>query len=153
TELNDDQYIITKETSKLNIIDIKNTADNCADEIKNSIQANRQNNSTITNFSNENRAFYPSIDQDAPKIFHSFITTSILLKKAKNKTSSGTDNIPMIVLKNLPEQFIKDYTVIFNNAINRTYYPKRWKVAKVIPIRKKNKDPSEPGSYRPISLT
>ncbi|CAG5084418.1 Similar to RTase: Probable RNA-directed DNA polymerase from transposon BS (Drosophila melanogaster) [Cotesia congregata] len=129
TELNDDQYIITKETSKLNIIgkqfeiinsprytnlltDIKNTADNCADEIKNSIQANRQNNSTITNFSNENRAFYPSIDQDAPKIFHSFITTSILLKKAKNKTSSGTDNIPMIVLKNLPEQFIKDYTAV-----------------------------------------
>lgn len=59
----------------------------------------------------------------------------------------------MIVLKNLPPSIIKSYTIILNNCFNQSYYPTRWKQAKVIPIKKKDTDHTNPASYRPISLT
>lgn len=43
--------------------------------------------------------------------------------------------------------------VILSNALNRYYFPSIWKCGKVLPIFKKGKNPSEPVSYRPISLT
>lgn len=36
--------------------------------------------------------------------------------------------------------------------LNNGHFPKKWKVAKVIPILKKDKDPRTVSSYRPISL-
>ena len=48
---------------------------------------------------------------------------------------------------------IGDLPIIFNNSINRSYFPKMWKEAKVFPILKKGKNPNDPASYRPISLT
>jgi len=76
----------------------------------------------------------------------------LILKNLKNKTSTGLDNIPNIALKNLPENVVNNYCILFNNLSNNGYYPKSWKVAKVIPLAKKNKDNTDPSSYRPISL-
>ena len=42
--------------------------------------------------------------------------------------------------------------IIFNNAINNHYFPQSWKTTLVAPIYKKDKDPMDPSSYRPISL-
>uniref|UniRef100_A0ABD2WMJ8 Reverse transcriptase domain-containing protein n=1 Tax=Trichogramma kaykai TaxID=54128 RepID=A0ABD2WMJ8_9HYME len=75
-----------------------------------------------------------------------------ILNGIKGKTSFGNDGIPNIVLKNLPIEFIQCYTVLFNNIINNGHYPRTWRATKVIPILKKNKDPTNPASYRPISL-
>ena len=75
------------------------------------------------------------------------------LKKLPNKTSSGLDGIPPICLKHLPAIVIVDLTILFNNVINMNYFPTAWKSAKVLPILKRWKDPSDPSSYRPISLT
>jgi len=36
--------------------------------------------------------------------------------------------------------------------ISNSYFPTEWKKAKVAPILKKDKDPNDPSSYRPISL-
>lgn len=60
---------------------------------------------------------------------------------------------PPIVLKHLPFKLISSLTILFNNAINNNYFPTLWKTAKVLPILKKDKNPSDPSSYRPISLT
>lgn len=112
-----------------------------------------KNNLTFTNFSEDNPAHYPVQQDGDPKFLYNYIEVMVILKKLKNKTSSGLDNIPTIVLKNIAENVIKDYTILFNNAINNSYYPKRWKAAKVLPIPKKGKNLDASQSYRPISLT
>lgn len=48
---------------------------------------------------------------------------------------------------------IRELASILNNALNQNYYTARWKLAKVIPILKKGKNPTDFSSYRPISLT
>ncbi|XP_074112249.1 uncharacterized protein LOC141535960 [Cotesia typhae] len=167
---NTDTIFITEPTVKLNVVGkyfelinsprhtnqgthIKQLADNAADNIKSRLQSYRTYNFSHTNFAKNNPAYYPTQKQDTPKYLYSYIQVAVLLKKAKNKTSSGLDNIPMIVLKHLPTALMKDYTVIINNSFNLSYYPTRWKRTKVIPIKKKNKDHSVPASNRPISLT
>jgi hypothetical protein len=37
-------------------------------------------------------------------------------------------------------------------VLKYSYFPTAWKLANVIPILKPSKDPSDPKSYRPISL-
>ena len=39
-----------------------------------------------------------------------------------------------------------------NNALNNTYFPRKWKKAKLIVITKKDKYGSSPANLRPISL-
>lgn len=76
-----------------------------------------------------------------------------ILSKLPNKTSAGTDNIPSIVLKNLPNKIIAELTIIVNNAINISYFPANWKTAIIVPKVKKGKNSNNPASDRPISLT
>lgn len=76
-----------------------------------------------------------------------------MTRNLPNKTSAGIDEVPTMVLKHLPPKVIKDYTTIFNNAINQQYFPIARKKAKAIPIYKKGKALNEPSSCRPISLT
>lgn len=85
----------------------------------------RATQTTFTTFSDSNLAYYPSHQDVKPKFLFSSFEVLLILKKLKNKTSTGLDNIPTILIKNLPEYIIKDYTVIFNNAINNIYYPTR----------------------------
>merc|ERR1712121_535768 len=43
-------------------------------------------------------------------------------------------------------------TDIFNYSLIHNTIPNIWKLAKIIPILKPNKSPTEPSSHRPISL-
>ena len=52
--------------------------------------------------------------------------------------------------RNIP---VKVWLSFFNKIWNEGSYPRDWKLACVIPLQKKNKDPADPKSYRPISLT
>uniref|UniRef100_A0ABD2W6P4 Reverse transcriptase domain-containing protein n=1 Tax=Trichogramma kaykai TaxID=54128 RepID=A0ABD2W6P4_9HYME len=45
-------------------------------------------------------------------------TTALLLRNMSNKTSSGHDEIPNIILKKINQSYIKNYTIIFNNCLN-----------------------------------
>ena len=68
-------------------------------------------------------------------------------------TSSGGDNITYNMIKHLPD-YAKTYLLKILNKIWETgIIPPSWKIAIVVPIRKPNKDPTQPTSYRPISLT
>lgn len=111
------------------------------------------NHKTRTIFTENNPATNPKTPgDDNYSIFYSSNDCYRIFKNIKNKTSCGVDDIPNVVLKNLPPEYIVCYTVIFNNMINNTYYPQSWKMAKVIPLLKKGKDATSPASYRPISL-
>jgi len=62
------------------------------------------------------------------------------------------DNIPNIVLKHIPLKLVYNYTIIFNNLLNYSLFPSKWKTAKIVAILKKDKSKTVPTSYRPISL-
>ena len=57
------------------------------------------------------------------------------------------------MLKNLPEEAKNILLILFNKSIKEGYTPKEWRKTSIIPIPKTGKDPSNPDSYRPISLT
>lgn len=104
-----------------------------------------------TQFTDNNLAHSPDRDS-TPNYFCSIHEVAGILKKLPNKTSTGIDSIPSIVLKHLPHRIIRDYTILFNNSLNNRYFPKDWKTAKVLPILKAGKNPTDRSSYRPISL-
>ncbi|XP_033303746.1 uncharacterized protein LOC117207545 [Bombus bifarius] len=92
--------------------------------------------------------------QPDPEInyFTNYNQLNTIFSKLNNKKSSGFDGIPNIILKRLPNKIKWYYTVLFNNALNNTYFPRKWKKAKLIAITKKDKDGSSPANLRPISL-
>lgn len=72
---------------------------------------------------------------------------------ASKNSSPGPDNIPNILLKNLPQEGKDILLKIYNYIWIEKTFPKVWKAAIVIPIPKPGKDPTLSGNYRPISLT
>ena len=165
----EDVFIINNPIDKLNIIGsfyekinsarytntntlTKATVTQEINRFKQNLDAKIANNETVTKFTSKNLSTSPNANLDYPyfctiPIFH------IILKSLPNKSSSGLDNIPPIVLKHLPIKAVRLLVIIFNNALNHNYFPQMWKCAKILPILKKNKNPNSPTSYRPISLT
>ena len=135
-----------------NLTRIKQLVDETAHALINTFHHNEANNITITTFTPTNPAHAPlSIDNSV--IFLNTGQVENIIKKLPNKCSSGLNNIPLLVLKHLPQKIVTDYTVLFNNYLNNKYFPAPWKQAKILRILKKNKPPTDPASYRRISLT
>ncbi|XP_076238648.1 uncharacterized protein LOC143181875 [Calliopsis andreniformis] len=131
---------------------LKQIVDNTATKLKTEFAIARDNNSTFTQFNDNNKSSHPITGT----LFNPFCTipsVEHIIRNLPNKSSSGLDNIPPLVLKNLPKNIISDITILFNNALNMNFFPSIWKKAKVLPILKKNKNPNDSSSYRPISLT
>ncbi|CAB0039758.1 unnamed protein product [Trichogramma brassicae] len=84
--------------------------------------------------------------------FASYNRINKIIKQMKGKTSTGWDNIPNIALKNLPPNYIAKYTILFNNALNNSYFPSAWKKAKLIILKKKKNQHTHLDNLRPISL-
>ena len=74
------------------------------------------------------------------------------LMHTKN-TAPGGDKITYLMLKHLPPNFTNIILHFYNQLFTNNQFPTSWSNAIVIPIPKPNKDPQEPDSYRPISLT
>lgn len=81
-----------------------------------------------------------------PTLVHSLLRTLRPLK------APGPDKIHNILLKKLPKRGVVQLTRVFNACIQLGHFPKCWKTAKIIPIPKPGKNPTDPSSYRPISL-
>jgi hypothetical protein len=71
------------------------------------------------------------------------------IKVGKAPCPNGTPNR---VLRHLPKRAITFLTKVFNAVLRRQYFPPVWKHDRVLPIQKPGKDPTQPSSYRPISL-
>lgn len=122
------------------------------DNLKQEMTKDEKENTTITVFSSTNPSHSPKQPDNILNYFTNFLNLSKIFSKLNNKKSSGLDGIPNIVLKQLPLKIIQYYTILFNNALNNSYFPTKWKKAKIISITKKDKDGSLPSNLRPISL-
>lgn len=138
-----------KELDYGNMLHVK--VDNCFSRFLNEKIEYECNQSTITTFSENNKAdeINESLAQD---IFIDKNTLIYIFSKLRKKLSSGTDNIPNILLRNIPEETILEYCKLFNNMLNNSYFPRAWKMAKVVVLPKKGKDISNPKNLRAISL-
>jgi hypothetical protein len=67
----------------------------------------------------------------------------------KPRTAPGNDGISTVMLRHLSKHAIQHPTLLFNSILKLGYFPTIWKAAKVIPIHKTNKPPSDVNSYRP----
>ena len=74
------------------------------------------------------------------------------INSRKNSTSR-LDKISYIMFKNMSDISLDLRLLFFNKIWKEGSYPRDWKLACVVPLQKKNKDPADPKSYRPISLT
>lgn len=78
--------------------------------------------------------------------------TVTAIKSLKNSKATGPDNISNLHLKHLGPIAIAKLTDIFNYSWLHNDIPPAWKLAHIVPILKPNKPPTDPSSYRPISL-
>lgn len=116
--------------------------------LKGEMEQDSNNKVTICNFNNINKSDNPIQEL----YFTNIRKMTEKFRKLNNKKSTGLDDIPNIVLKHIPRKLIIIYTILFNNLLNNNAFPDKWKLAKVVTIKKKNKDKRKPDSYRPISL-
>ena len=70
-----------------------------------------------------------------------------------NDSAPGPDEVMYSMLKNLAPSGKQLLLKLINRIYKEGKLPKQWKEAYIIPILKEGKDPSTPGSYRPIALT
>lgn len=74
------------------------------------------------------------------------------MKQLKPNKAPGPDKITNKILKALPKK-LKDFLLwLFNNCLEKAYYPKEWKRTEVRCLPKPGKDLKQTSSYRPISL-
>lgn len=132
---------------------IRKIVDSTAEIIKQEAYNFKTNNVSHTTFNDNLATNLGNPDLERINLFCTPLEVENILKKLPNEVSSGLDNISPIILKHLPQSIIKSYTILFNNALNRHYFPTSWKRAKVLPIYKKEKYPSDRASYRPMNST
>ena len=87
---------------------------------------------------------------------HNFNFSMRELKTAlntKKNSAPGTDAIHYEIIKQLPEKEKFTILQLMNKSCDEGKRPEQWKKATIIPLQKPNKDPNDPQSYRPISLT
>jgi hypothetical protein len=73
------------------------------------------------------------------------------LQRLKPKRSSGPDQIPAFVLKELGPQLKEVLHYLLNLSIQSGVFPTSWKVSKVTPIHKKG-DTCDVKNYRPVAI-
>ena len=131
-------------------------------DIANCLGASFQHNSSSSNYSesfskHKQKAEKPHLNFKS-KSTHKY-NKNITLKELKNSilkahdSSPGPDKIHYQFLKHLPFSCLEVLRDIFNTIWNDGLYPPSWSEARIIPIPKPNKDPTNETNYRPISLT
>lgn len=76
---------------------------------------------------------------------------SKIIESLKPKSSTGIDGISNNVLKFIKNEILHPLTLIINQSIENGIFPDKLKVAKVVPVYKKN-DSTMLENYRPISV-
>ena len=94
-------------------------------------------------------------DPDAKTITDVRITEKSVEKvidQLNEYSASGPDEIPSKIIKELKHELIRPLTILFTESLATGKIPEEWRLAEVVPIFKKGRR-SDPGNYRPISLT
>ena len=118
-------------------------------------------------FSNIGAKLASSIDTHNKKPFNHFLKKNILtqfkfelfeledteklIKSLKTKDSFGPDGISVKLIKSIADGILLPVTLILNQSLITGIFPDSLKIAKVIPLYKKE-DRELPDNYRPVSL-
>jgi len=78
--------------------------------------------------------------------------TRLLINKLKTDGSPGPDKITAKLLQQVAWEISPPLTILFRKSLAEGVVPEDWRLANVTPIYKKGKK-TEPGNYRPVSLT
>ena len=78
-------------------------------------------------------------------------TVKKIIKRLNAKHSSGHDNVSTILLKEISPLISSPLNLILNQSLTTGIFPDKLKIAKIIPLFKKD-DPHYFDNYRPISL-
>ena len=109
-------------------------------------------------FTREDTSNLPSIPEKTlltPRLTTFNVTEELVEKallKLKTDKTPGLDGMHPRILKEVATAIKKPLTKIYNQSINESQLPKKWKDAVISPIFKKG-DRLTPGNYRPVSLT
>ena len=74
------------------------------------------------------------------------------IKSVKENKASGPDDISARVLKEAARELALPLFIIFKRSFNYTEIPEDWKIANIVPIFKSGSK-TDPGNFRPVSLT
>ena len=99
--------------------------------------------------------FYDGSKSNGISVTDIIITPAVVEKKLHQLNqfkAQGPDLIPPKVLKELSKEIAVPLSKIFNKSLETGKIPYDWKSAEVTAIFKKGSK-SEPGNYRPVSLT
>ena len=87
---------------------------------------------------------------------HNISVTSKMIKKGimnlDLSKASGSDCIPVVVLKNCEPELSYILAELFNKCLKESSFPDCWKVSSVVPVFKNVGERSTAKSYRPVSL-
>ncbi len=98
---------------------------------------------------------FSSNDSSAPAFSFRTPTVAEVLKairSLKNTPAVGEDGIPTRVLKDLALVLAGPLVHLIGMCFDSGTVPTEYKVANIVPVHKKGKDPSLPASYRPVAL-
>ena len=76
---------------------------------------------------------------------------SHIIDKLPTKTSRGFDGLSTKLLKEIKETILSPLTTIINQTIRTGIFPQKLKIARIVPVHKKD-DNTILGNYRPISV-
>ena len=74
-----------------------------------------------------------------------------MIKQLKSKSSQGADGLSVKLLKSIENIIVKSLTLITNQCIETGVFPNKLKIAKVVPLYKKD-DGTLIENYRPVSI-
>ena len=76
-----------------------------------------------------------------------------VINETSNNMAAGSDDIPYEMIKNLGEKALEMLLHLYNRCWEGEGIPIKWREATIKTLLKEDKDPKDPTSYRPISLT
>ena len=76
-----------------------------------------------------------------------------VISEASNNKASGSDDIPYEMIKQLGPKALEMLLHLYRRCWNGEGIPPKWRTAIIKALLKEGKDPKDPTSYRPISLT
>ena len=74
-----------------------------------------------------------------------------IINSLADKPSCGVDNLNSKFIKTIKNQILYPLETIINQSLSTGIFPSKLKIAKIIPLYKKNED-NDMNNYRPISL-
>ncbi|GBN98671.1 putative RNA-directed DNA polymerase from transposon X-element [Araneus ventricosus] len=123
-----------------------------ADSLQNQFTLNNLSDTETENLVTHKINDFNKIDTFPPLPTPNPIDIIKYIRKVNIHKAPGSDGITNNMLRNLPIITLIKIIHTINNIFKHQYFPKSWRIAIVIPILKPGKDPTDPSSYRPISL-